>query len=167
MSLASDAEVLRSQLGMEPGLPIIAVITEAEGQLGITPEGNLPQRAEVCLQSLGTREALRPVQSAIPQVMGEPVVPMDEPVVPMGEPVNRAESTVPIMPVVASRAAVAPEPRPGPGRPIAGRAGPLRLTLTSHPGRAMRIEGDCSSSARRPCPCVAYPASASGVSTRR
>ena len=29
------------------------------------------------------------------------------------------------------------------GVPIAGREGPLRLTLTSHPGQALRTDGDC------------------------
>ena len=34
------------------------------------------------------------------------------------------------------------------GVPIAGREGPLRLTLTSHPGQALRTDGDC---------CIPFP----------
>ena len=56
MSLASKANTLKEQLGLEDGLPIVAIVDQAAVQLGITEEaGPLPivEKCDLCLSELG------------------------------------------------------------------------------------------------------------------
>lgn len=94
-TLPEKVEQLRTQLGMEPGTPMIRVVEKAEGELGLTgaAEGrNLVDRVDLCLSELGgaISSTAIPVQMATPMAMAQPIMAtpvMEQPVVLQGMPV--------------------------------------------------------------------------------
>jgi hypothetical protein len=91
MTLSDKAEKLRTQFGMEVGLPVSEVVTVAIAELGLDAQVqglNLMQKANACIAALDTRQA-PPVQWA--QVVEQPVMPMG---VAMDEQTLAAEARV-------------------------------------------------------------------------
>ena len=138
MSLREKVDVLCVQLGLDPGMTIVDVIHEAARQLAVSPgDKALVQLADECCAVLGVSAT----EAAAPVLLGQ--------VVATGQPVTHPIPPVVVevvpMPITAPQVQQMDRTWDGSGahHPIAGRAGPLRLTLNSHPGRALRLEGDC------------------------
>ena len=112
----ADVDVLRRELGLAG--QAFEVVASACRMTGVPAEGGLVEQAAACRAAL---------------VGG-----------PRANPSDDAFVTEPNYTAYTGKALHAPAAaQMDRGFPIAGREGPLRLTLASHPGQALTLEGDC------------------------
>ena len=83
LGLAEKGEILRTQLGMAAGMPLIDIVAQAEADLGLAEEKslNMVQRMDRCLGALGVAPTVPTAiqMAAVPMVAAQPMMP-----VPMG-----------------------------------------------------------------------------------
>ena len=140
-TLAEKVSVLQRELNLPAGATLNEKVEKALETLGLADElRELPlvRKVDAALQTLGVTPQTC-VQMGAPVPMGAPVS-MVTPVA-MATPLFQAQAHV--VSIVQAVPGNMQMDREGNAHAIGGRAGPLRLTLVSHPGRALTKEGDC------------------------
>jgi len=129
MILKEKTTFLVTQLGLDPGLPIVSQVAQARVQLGLAPKvgTSLVEQVDECLAILGRSAP----QEITPMVVQGTVVRGTPACQPAGQPMPPAVSTQSITPVVAVQAVMA--------QPMA-TVQPDRLKLVLQDGRGIALE---------------------------
>lgn len=99
-TLKEKADVLRQQLGLSEGDPLVSVVDKATAELGLSNELeglNLQQKVDACLSRLGVSDV--PAAQAVPLQPAMAVVVTDA--VLMGTPVGEHEQVQPVVAIPA------------------------------------------------------------------